>query len=146
MEKTKDYFYTIFQGRRICIVETLTKEKTIKVFLVDDNPFLLDSLQFLLERQGDLKVVGKSLRGKGVLPKLKRAKPDVVVLDVRLGDSDGLLLLEKIRQNLPLPVVMLSMYEEYREYALRLGAFAYLVKGKDLEELYQTLRLATLSL
>jgi DNA-binding NarL/FixJ family response regulator len=103
-----------------------------------------ESLQFLLERQGDLKVVGKSIRGKGVITKLKRAKPDVLVLDVRLQDSDGLLLLEKIRQNLPLPVVMLSMYEEYREYALRMGAFAYLVKGKDLEELYRTLRLAVM--
>jgi DNA-binding NarL/FixJ family response regulator len=123
-------------------VETLVGEKTVRVFLVDDNPFLLESLQFLLERQGDLKVVGKSIRGKGVITKLKRAKPDVVVLDVRLQDSDGLLLLEKIRQNFPLPVVMLSMYEEYREYALRMGAFAYLVKGKDLEELYRTLRLA----
>ncbi|MEN3186717.1 MAG: response regulator transcription factor [Atribacterota bacterium] len=123
----------------------LTQEKTVRVFLVDDNPFLLDSLQFLLERQGDLEVVGKSLQGKGIISKLKRTKPDVVVLDVRLGDSDGLLLLEKIRKSLPLPVVMLSMYEEYREYALRLGAFAYLVKGKDLDELYQTLRLATLS-
>jgi DNA-binding NarL/FixJ family response regulator len=123
-------------------METLVGEKTVRVFLVDDNPFLLESLQFLLERQGDLKVVGKSIRGKGVITKLKRAKPDVVVLDVRLQDSDGLLLLEKIRQNLPLPVVMLSMYEEYREYALRMGAFAYLVKGKDLEELYRTLRLA----
>jgi DNA-binding NarL/FixJ family response regulator len=125
-------------------VETLVGEKTVRVFLVDDNPFLLESLQFLLERQGDLKVVGKSIRGKGVITKLKRAKPDVVVLDVRLQDSDGLLLLEKIRQNLPLPVVMLSMYEEYREYALRMGAFAYLVKGKDLEELYRTLRLAVM--
>ena len=123
-------------------METLVGEKTVRVFLVDDNPFLLESLQFLLERQGDLKVVGKSIRGKGVITKLKRAKPDVVVLDVRLQDSDGLLLLEKIRQNFPLPVVMLSMYEEYREYALRMGAFAYLVKGKDLEELYRTLRLA----
>lgn len=121
-----------------------TTTKTVRVFLVDDNPFLLESLQFLLERQGDLKVVGKSIRGKGVITKLKRAKPDVVVLDVRLQDSDGLLLLEKIRQNLPLPVVMLSMYEEYREYALRMGAFAYLVKGKDLEELYRTLRLAVM--
>ena len=125
-------------------METLVGEKTVRVFLVDDNPFLLESLQFLLERQGDLKVVGKSIRGKGVITKLKRAKPDVVVLDVRLQDSDGLLLLEKIRQNFPLPVVMLSMYEEYREYALRMGAFAYLVKGKDLEELYRTLRLAVM--
>ncbi|MGC8777417.1 MAG: response regulator transcription factor, partial [Candidatus Caldatribacteriaceae bacterium] len=63
--------------------ETVTREKTVKVFLVDDNPFLLDSLQFLLERQGDLRVVGKSVRGKGILPKLKRVNPDVVVLDVR---------------------------------------------------------------
>lgn len=126
-------------------MKTVVQEKTIRVFLVDDNPFLLDSLKFLLERQGDLVVVGHSTTGRNIITKLKKGKPDVVVLDVRLGDSDGLFLLEKIRNTLSLPVVMLSMYEEYREHALRLGAFAYLVKGKNLEQLCQTLRFAAIS-
>ncbi|MGQ9473954.1 MAG: response regulator [Candidatus Caldatribacteriaceae bacterium] len=126
------------------MAKTTAQEKTIRVFLVDDNPILLDSLQFLLEKQGDLMVVGRSTTGRNIIAKLKREKPDVVILDICLGESDGLFLLEKIRKSLSLPVIILSMYEEYREYALRLGAFAYLVKGKDLEQLYQTLRFAAI--
>ena len=116
--------------------------REIRVFLIDDNRFLLESLEFLINSQPDLRVVGKSTGSRGVLSRLKKLNPDVVVLDVRLNNEDGLELLEKLKKELSIPVVMLSMYEEYREYALRLGAFAYLVKGKDLEELYQTLRLA----
>ncbi len=118
------------------------KEK-IKVFLIDDNRFLLESLQFLIENQPDLKVVGKSTRGRGVLNLLLELEPDVIVLDVRLQDVDGLTLLGELRKNLPIPVIMLSMYEEYREEALRRGAYAYLVKGKDAGEFYSKLREAS---
>ncbi len=123
-------------------MKTVVDERAIRLFLVDDNPFLLESLAFLLERHGDFKIVGKSCEGRGLIAKLKRAKPDVVVLDVCLVDSDGLELLVHIREQLGIPVVMLSMYEEYRHYALVKGAFAYLTKGRDVEEFYRTLRLA----
>lgn len=118
------------------------KEK-IKVFLIDDNRFLLESLQFLIENQPDLKVVGKSTRGRGVLNLLLELEPDVIVLDVRLQDVDGLTLLGELKKNLSIPVIMLSMYEEYREEALRRGAYAYLVKGKDASEFYSKLREAS---
>lgn len=118
------------------------KEK-VKVFLIDDNRFLLESLQFLIENQPDLKVVGKSTRGRGVLNLLLELEPDVIVLDVRLQDVDGLTLLGELKKNLSIPVIMLSMYEEYREEALRRGAYAYLVKGKDAGEFYSKLREAS---
>lgn len=116
------------------------ERKTVRIFLVDDNKFLLESLSFLLERQGDFKVVGTSLKGRGLLQRLGQVKPDVVLLDVYLGDSDGVLVLKDIREKLHIPVIMISVYEEHRERALRNGAFAYIVKGGDPLELYRAIR------
>lgn len=125
------------------ITAQVQEKKKIKVFLIDDNRFLLESLQFLIENQSDLKVVGKSTRGRGILSLLRELKPDVIVLDVCLQDVDGLSLLDELRKSLSVPVIMLSMYEEYREEALRRGAYAYLVKGKDASEFYSKLREAS---
>lgn len=124
-------------------VETVAGNRVTRVVLVDDNCFLLEGLVFLLKRQGDFQVVGVSLRGKGLLQRLAKAKPDVVLLDVCLEDSDGIAVLQSIRRELRIPVVMMSVYEEYREQALKSGAFAYVVKGGDPLELYQVLRETT---
>lgn len=115
-------------------------EREIRVFLIDDNGFLLESLEFLINNQPGFRVIGKSTKGRGVLSRLKKLKPDVVVLDVRLNNEDGLELLEKLRQKTAIPVVMLSMYEDYEQEALERGACAYLVKGRDIHEFYRTLR------
>ncbi|MEN3183770.1 MAG: response regulator transcription factor [Atribacterota bacterium] len=124
-------------------MEAVAGKRVTRVFLVDDNRFLLESLVFLLERQGDFQVVGVSPRGKGLLRRLAKAKPDVVLLDVCLEDSDGIAVLQSIQRELRIPVVMMSVYEEYREQALKHGAFAYVVKGGDPLELYRVLREAT---
>lgn len=124
-------------------METVAGKRVTRVFLVDDNRFLLESLVFLLERQGDFQVVGVSPRGKGLLRRLAKVKPDVVLLDVCLEDSDGIAVLQSIQRELRIPVVMMSVYEEYRERALKNGAFAYVVKGGDPLELYRVLREAT---
>lgn len=124
-------------------METVARKRVTRVFLVDDNRFLLESLVFLLERQGDFQVVGVSPRGKGLLRRLAKAKPDVVLLDVCLEDSDGIAVLQSIQRELRIPVVMMSVYEEHRERALKNGAFAYIVKGGDPLELYRVLREAT---
>ncbi|MCS7241519.1 MAG: response regulator transcription factor [Candidatus Caldatribacterium sp.] len=121
-------------------METATKRCVVRVFLVDDNHFLLEGLTFLLKRQGDFEVVGVSPRGKGLFRRLTKVRPDVVLLDVCLGDSDGIAVLQRIRGELGIPVVMMSVYEEYREQAIKSGAFAYVLKGGDPQELYHILR------
>lgn len=121
-------------------MEIATERQVIRVFLVDDNRFFLEGLILLLERQGDFQVVGVSPRGKGLLRRLAKVRPDVVLLDVCLEDINGITVLQGIVRELRTPVVMMSVYEEYKEQALKSGAFAYLVKGGDPLELYQVLR------
>ncbi|HPT64158.1 MAG TPA: response regulator transcription factor, partial [Candidatus Atribacteria bacterium] len=111
-----------------------------KVFVVDDNRFFLESLVFLLNRQKDIKVVGTYHRARGVLQKIKAAQPDVVILDVQLPDGDGISILQEIKSQLGIPVIMLTIYEEGRERAMKNGAYAYLVKGEELDILYQKIR------
>ncbi|MCX6089236.1 MAG: response regulator transcription factor [Candidatus Atribacteria bacterium] len=117
-----------------------TKLQTIKVFLVDDNRFFLESLSFLLSRQSDMEVIGTSSRARGTIKLIEDNNPDVIILDFRLPDRDGISLLEEIKSHFDIPVIMLSMYEEYKERAVRNGAFAYLVKGEGLDALYQAIR------
>jgi len=121
---------------------TQVKLRQKKVFVVDDNRFFLESLVFLLNRQEDIKVVGTYRRARGVLQKIKAVQPDVVILDVQLPDGDGISILQEIKSQLHIPVIMLTIYEENREQAIKNGAYAYLVKGGELDTLYQEIRQA----
>ncbi|HQE24463.1 MAG TPA: response regulator transcription factor [Candidatus Atribacteria bacterium] len=121
-------------------VEVKTSPK--KVFVVDDNRFFLESLVFFLNCQEDIKVVGTYHRARGVLQKIKAAQPDVVILDVKLPDGDGITILQEIKSHLDIPVIMLTIYEEGREQAIKSGANAYLIKGEELDILYREIRRA----
>lgn len=88
-------------------------------------------------------VAGTHDRVQGVLERIEAVKPDVIILDMRLPDGDGITLLQKIKSSFDIPVIMLTMYEEHKERAVRAGAFAYLVKGEGLDRLYQLIRKAT---
>ena len=114
-----------------------------KVFIIDDNRFFLESLVFLLNRQNDIRVVGTHHRIHGVLQMIEETKPDVIILDMRLPDGDGISLLQQIKLKCDIPVIMLTMYEEYKDRAMKNGAFGYLVKGEGLERLYQMIRKAS---
>ncbi|NLJ49133.1 MAG: response regulator [Candidatus Atribacteria bacterium] len=114
-----------------------------KIFIVDDNRFFMESLVFLLNRQNDMNVVGTHDRVQGVLEKIEVVKPDVIILDMRLPDGDGITLLKEINSSFDIPVIMLTMYEEHKEQAIKAGAFAYLVKGEGLDRLYQLIRKAS---
>ncbi len=131
------------KGGLIQLIMKEIKTTIKKIFIVDDNRFFLESLVFLLNRQNDMSVVGTHDRVEGVFEKIEEVKPDVIILDMRLPDGDGITLLQKIKLSFDIPVIMLTMYEEYKERAVRAGAFAYLVKGESLDRLYQLIRKAT---
>jgi len=111
-----------------------------KVFVVDDNRFFLESLVFLLNRQKDIKVVGTYHRARGVLQKSKLLNPMLLFWMCSFPDGDGISILQEIKSQLGIPVIMLTIYEEGRERAMKNGAYAYLVKGEELDILYQKIR------
>lgn len=102
-----------------------------KIFVVDDHPIVRAGLVQMLDNESDLKVIGQGDDAYGSLRAIRAAKPDLVLLDISLKDSDGIELLKELKAQEPqLPVLMLSMHDEslYAERALRAGAKGYIMK------------------
>jgi DNA-binding NarL/FixJ family response regulator len=103
----------------------------MRVVIADDHRLVLDGIKRALEDDGDFEIVGETQSGTQVLPLVGRTSPDLVLLDVRMPNMDGLACLDEIRRRHPdVKVVMLSASSssDLIETALRRGAAAYVVK------------------
>lgn len=108
-----------------------------RVLIADDHEVVRSGLNHLLTGS-DVEVVGEAATGEEAVSLARELSPDVVLLDIRMGESDGLAALEQLHSELPeLPVVMLSTYDNptYMARALALGACDYLLKGCTREQL-----------
>lgn len=114
----------------------------IKVLLADDQELIRDSLKILLEDAG-ITVVATAADGRQALELIDSAKPDVVLLDIRMPDIDGIECLKRIKEkNRKLPVIMLTTYDddEYVFDSLKFGANGYLLKNISQAELKDAVR------
>jgi DNA-binding NarL/FixJ family response regulator len=117
----------------------------MKVLIADDHRLLVDGTRQALESAGGFDVVGIASNGAQVLPLVRRLQPDLVLLDLRMPQMDGLTCLSKIRKEFPkVRVAMLSVSQEPEliQTALKRGASAYIVKTVDPEDLAAALRQA----
>jgi len=115
------------------------------VLIADDHTLVRQGIRALLERAGDLQVVGEASDGFEALALVQSLRPDVLVLDVGMPRLNGSQTLERMRQSTPATqVVMLSMYsdEALVRQALRSGARGYLLKNSIKEELILAVRAA----
>lgn len=110
---------------------------SIKVLIADDHEVVRSGLSSLLTGS-DIKIVAEAKNGAEAAKLAKQHKPDVVLLDIRMPDTDGLAALEKIRSSVPdARVVVLSTYDNptYVARAVALGASDYVLKGSTRQEL-----------
>jgi len=115
----------------------------MRVVIADDHRLILDGIRRALEAGGGFDIVGETQSGTQVLPLVARTQPDLVVLDLRMPNMDGLACLDEIRRRYPdVKVVMLSAStsQDLIETALRRGASAYILKTVDPTDLPSTLR------
>ena len=108
-----------------------TNEKKTQVLIVDDHPVVRDGLTTIINHEQDLNVCGGADDAHQALKAIGKLKPDVIIVDISLKNSDGIELTKSIKANHPKsPVVVLSVHDEsvYAERALRAGARAYLMK------------------
>jgi two-component system KDP operon response regulator KdpE len=115
---------------------------TISILVVDDEPPIRRLLRNTLAVQ-DYRVV-EAATGKEALDAVRREKPDLVVLDLGLPDSDGLDIIRELRARSPVPIVVLSSRgdEKGKVSALDLGADDYVTKPFGIEELMARIRTA----
>ncbi len=117
----------------------------MKVLLADDHRLTLTGVRRALESADDIEVVGEAHDGSQVLPLIGQTNPDVVLLDIRMPQLDGLACLDRITKRYPkIKAVAFSMYDdpEHIEAALRRGACGYIVKSIDPRDLPSALRQA----
>ena len=103
----------------------------IRVLIVDDHVRMRRSIRMLLERSGDIEVVGEAAEGAEGLSKIKALMPDVVLLDIAMPHVNGFDVLEAMAGLTKRPkVIMLSMNDssDVIAKALRNGAGAYVTK------------------
>ncbi len=123
----------------------MTSAATIRVVVVDDQALVRMGLRTLLGSEDDLDLVGEAADGRAGLDVIRRARPDVVLLDIRMPVLDGLSVLREIADDPALAavrVVMLTTFEldEYVFEALRHGASGFILKDSDPAELLQAVR------
>jgi DNA-binding NarL/FixJ family response regulator len=118
---------------------------TVRVLVADDHRLMLAAVRRALAQAEDFEVVGEVSVGSQVLPAVRETRPDVVLLDLRMPELDGLACLTRLRKHHPtIAVVILSSYsdEGQIEAARQAGACGYIVKTVEPVDLAQVLRSA----
>jgi two-component system, NarL family, nitrate/nitrite response regulator NarL len=104
---------------------------TIRVVMADDHAIFRDGLRKLLENASDIAIVGEAANGNEAIRMLTKLKPDILLLDLRMPDKDGLAVLEEVNfDSLPTKVIVLTAAEDDRDVvrAMRLGARGVVLK------------------
>jgi DNA-binding NarL/FixJ family response regulator len=117
----------------------------VRLVIVDDHELARAGARRLLSGTSRVEIVGEAASGRAALGLCELLRPDVVLMDVRLGDMDGLTATREIRRRLPATrVVLFSMVEvpEYVRQAHNAGAAAYVLKGATRRELLYAIRRA----
>ena len=117
----------------------------IRVVVVDDEPMVCAHLRTILGSAGDLEVIEEAHDGAAAVEAVRRDRPDVVLMDLRMPGVDGLTAIERINQLPDAPVVVaLTTFDadQYVLRALRGGAAGFLVKSTPPEELIRLVRVA----
>jgi len=107
------------------------KKTTVRILLADDHPIVRDGLKKLLQLEEDFEVVGEAGDGREVLEKCHELDPDVLLLDLRMPNLDGLSALQALQQtNKRTRVIILTASEDKNEFvqAMKLGCSGIVLK------------------
>jgi DNA-binding NarL/FixJ family response regulator len=122
----------------------MTKSKqAIRILVADDHAIFRDGLRKLLEVADDVQIVGEASNGVECVKMLGKFKPDILLLDLRMPEKDGLGVLEEVNfDSLPTRVIVLTAAEDDRDVvrAMRLGARGVVLKQSASDLLLKSIR------
>ena len=116
-----------------------------RLLIVYDHDLVRESTQLMLEGEPDLEVVGEAVDGRHALELCRQLHPDLVLMDVRMPEMDGLTATRAIKEEMPsISILLVSAYdsEDYRREARSAGAAGYVLKDADMQQLLEAVRMA----
>ncbi len=119
---------------------------SIKLLIADDHEVVRYGLRSLMA-DSDIEIVGEATTGEQAIQMAMATNPDVVLMDIRMPNGDGLNALGRLKLERPeMAVLMLSTYDNptYVARAVALGAAGYVLKGADREKLIDAVRKAAI--
>lgn len=119
----------------------------IKVLIVDDQEIIRQSLEFMLNSKVNIEVIGTAVDGRDAINKVRKLVPDVVLMDIRMPEMDGIESMKIIKEFCPTTkVIILTTFDddEYIYESLKNGANGFLLKGVSLIELVKAIEVVNL--
>ena len=114
------------------------EQQVKKILVVDDDPDILDALQFMLEDAGyEVKTTEKGEYAEN-LHDTNGGLPDVIILDVLLSGKDGRLICQKLKsqeETKRIPIIMISAHPNAKQSVTAVGADDFIAKPFDMDEL-----------
>lgn len=130
-------------GDRRSKAELDEKSHPARLVIVDDQEFIRDGVRAMLSGEPDFQVVGEAADGREAQELCRRVRPDLVLMDVRMPQMDGLAATRSIKQRFPeVSVLVLTMHEnqDYLLEAIKAGAAGYVLKDAPQQELVTAMR------
>jgi DNA-binding NarL/FixJ family response regulator len=115
----------------------------IRVLLVDDQELVRQGLSGLLATQPDLQIVGEAATGNSAIAQVEQLQPDIVLMDIRMPEMDGVVATREICQRWPTAkILVLTTFDdtEYISQALQFGAKGYLLKDTPVDDIAIAIR------
>jgi len=116
---------------------------TRSIIIVEDHPILREGLKKIINHEEDLSIIGEAWDVRSAWAAIKAKKPDLVIIDISLGESNGLELIKELKVHYEeLPILVLSMHDEalFAERAIQAGAKGYITKSEQSDVLLAAIR------
>ena len=120
----------------------MSLDNMIRIAIADDHKIFRDGIKMALSSRKDLKMIWEAEDGKDLLHKMSIKQPDVLLMDIRMPEVDGINAIEILRKNYDgLKVIVLTMYDDQQMISkmMEMGANAYLTKTTDPDEIYEAI-------
>ncbi|MEP7238969.1 MAG: response regulator transcription factor [Ferruginibacter sp.] len=120
----------------------MQNDNLIKIAIADDHKIFRDGIKMALSGKENLKMLWEAEDGKDMMHKIAIQKPEVLLMDIRMPEMDGINAIQLIRKEYEdIKIIVLTMYDDQQMISkmMEMGANAYLTKTTDPEEIYEAI-------